>query len=140
MVKPRIFSTDIHGFCMSEEGLVFKEITHELIGCAYTVFNELKFGYSEKYYQRAYALELQKKARSFVREFPVPIAYQGCSIGRYMLDFLIDNKIIVEFKVGNDFSLQHVAQVLGYLKALNKKLALIILFSPHGVKVKRIIN
>ncbi len=123
-----------------EGGLFYEKETFDLIGCAYAVFNELKFGHSEKYYQRAYAIEIGKKGYAFQREFLVPLSYDGRSIGSYRLDFLIENKIIVEFKVGHDFSPQYMAQVLGYLKSLNKKLALIILFTPRGVKVKRVVN
>jgi GxxExxY protein len=61
-------------------------------------------------------------------------------IGRYFIDFLIENKLIVEFKVGNQIKNQHIQQVLAYLKTNNLRLGLIALFTEKGVKIKRIIN
>ena len=123
-----------------ESKLFFPKESYDLVGCAYKVFNKLKFGYHEKYYQRAYAIELHALGYKCIRELPVRITYQGKIIGRYVLDFLINNLIVVEFKVGNDFQTKQIKQILSYLKATNRKLGLLILFSPEGIKCKRIVN
>jgi len=41
--------------------LYYKDLSYKIIGCVFTVFNELGFGYREKVYQRALAEEFKKK-------------------------------------------------------------------------------
>ena len=124
-----------------EEGKVFfKRESYQLVGCAYAVYNRLKYGYHEKYYQRAYQVELAKLGFQVRREVLVRIVYNGKVIGRYMLDFLINNVIVVEFKVGNEFQSKYIKQVLAYLKSTNRKLGILILFTPSGIQYKRIVN
>jgi len=41
---------------MEREGLFYPELSYELVGLAFEVYNNLGFGYQEKYYTRAYEL------------------------------------------------------------------------------------
>lgn len=68
------------------------------------------------------------------------IDYKNQSIGRYFLDFVVDNKIVVELKIKPKFGYVHIKQVLEYLKAGSYKLAILIYFTRDGVKYKRIVN
>src|SRR3989338_5886450 len=122
------------------EEYLLKDLTYELIGLSYKVFNKMGFGYQEKYYKRAYALELSQLGKKFVQERKCVIVYQGRKIGRYFIDFVVENKVVIEFKIANDFYLQHTKQVLGYLKASGLQLGLIVLMSKNGIRIKRIIN
>lgn len=74
------------------------------------------------------------------KELHVPIIVNNKIIGRYFLDFLIEEKIVVEFKIANEQYQKHFQQVYGYLKANNLKIGLLALITPKGVKIKRIIN
>lgn len=120
--------------------LYFAKESYDLVGYAYNVFNKLKYGHHERNYQRAYAIELGISGYKFVRELPLRISYEGKNIGKYFLDFLINDQIVVELKVANDFHTSHIKQVLAYLKSINKKLGILILFTPVGVKYRRIVN
>ncbi len=122
-----------------EGTFIYQDLTYELIGCGYNVFNRLKFGYQEKYYQRAYAEELTILHKVFSREHKVVIIYNGRKIGRYFIDFLVENKIVVELKVASDFHPKHIAQVLAYMRAKQIKIGLILLFTKQGLKIKRLI-
>lgn len=64
----------------------FPELSYTLIGLTYNVFNQLGYGYHEKYYHRAYAQELVSKNLSFTREQIVKIQYRDKIIGRYFMD------------------------------------------------------
>ena len=66
--------------------------------------------------------------------------YDNKLIGKRILDFLVEGKIVVEIKKGNRFSKSHIDQVLEYLKINNLKLAILINFGSEGVMFKRIIN
>jgi GxxExxY protein len=121
-------------------GLIFPKESYDLVGCAYEVFNAMRYGHHERNYQRAYAIELGLKDYKFVRELKVSVNYRNNIIGHYFLDFLVDNKIVVELKVGNEFHGNYIKQVLTYLKATNRKLGIIFLFTPTGLFYRRIVN
>lgn len=120
--------------------MVYPRESYELVGCAYAVYNSMKYGHHERNYQRAYALELQKKGFRFIKEFKVDIIHLGKYVGRHLLDFLVEDSIVVELKVANEFYSNHIKQVLTYLKITNRRLGIIFLFTPEGIKYKRIVN
>ncbi len=120
--------------------LIYKEECFRLIGLAHNVYNELKYGLSEKIYQKAFAEELKKEGFNFEREKEVLIKYKDKVIGKYMLDFLINNEIIVELKVHNEHTTEQFKQLIGYLKSLDKRLGILILFTNQGIKFRRVVN
>lgn len=124
----------------NEESYVYADLTYKLIGLAYKIYKNLGYGLQEKYYQRAYAEELKRENYNFDQERKISIKYYDKIIGRYFVDFVVDKKIVIEFKVGTEFYETYIKQVLAYLKTANLKLGLIILITKNGVKCKRIIN
>ena len=120
--------------------MIYKELSYQIVGIAFDVYNNLGPGYQEKYYQRGFAFGLQEKNWKFRREVLVPITFKGRDIGRYYLDFLVEDKIIVELKKGDYFSRKNIEQVIAYLQATDLQLAILINFTSTGVKFKRILN
>jgi len=120
--------------------LLYKDLTEKIIGASFSVYNQLGFGHREKVYQRAHEEEYKDKGLHFKKECPVKIFYKDRLIAKYYLDFLIEDKVVVELKVANDFYTKDVKQILAYLKGNNYRLGLLIIFNKEGVKVKRIIN
>lgn len=118
----------------------FADDTYPLIGIAYKVFNDLGYGYQEKYYQRAFARELDEVGFKYGRELYFPITYQGKIIGKYFMDFVVKEKVVIELKIANNFYLKHTKQILAYLKAKNYPVGLLIFFTKDGVKFRRFIN
>ena len=106
----------------------------------FSVFNGLGYGYQEKYYQKAIAKTLKILSIPFKEQAPYNIRFKNEIIGRYFLDFLIDDKIILEIKKENNFRRQNIQQIVGYLKRTNLKLGIIVNFTKNGVKFKRILN
>lgn len=119
---------------------LYEDLTKEIIGLTFETYNNLKFGYQEKYYQRAFEELLKEKGIPYKKELSVPIEFKGKIIGRYYIDFLIEDKLVVEFKVGKEIRDQYIQQVLAYLKTNNLRLGLIALFTQKGAIIKRIIN
>lgn len=122
------------------QDIIFKDLSYKVIGLVFDVYNELGYGYQEKYYQKAISTALEKAKISFKKEFYVPLKYKNEKIGMYFCDFLVDNKIVLEIKKGNRISRYDISQLYAYLKATGLKLGLIARFTSSGVLVKRIIN
>ena len=105
--------------------LLYQDLTEKIIGSLYKVYNSLGFGYKEKEYQKAFEIELVKMGLSFKRELYCPLMYEGKIISKFFADFQIEDKLVVELKVANDFYLKHRQQVLQYLKTNDLRLGLI---------------
>ncbi len=120
--------------------LVYPELSYKVIGILFNVFNELGYGYQEKYYQKAIAIAFKDTGVIFKEQVSAPLEFRGRAIGRYYLDFLIEEKIILEIKRGDRFLRKNIEQVYGYLKKFNLKLGLLVNFTSNGLKFKRIVN
>ena len=120
--------------------LYYKDLSYEVVGLAFEVFNNLGYGYREKLYHRGYEEELINKKLGYKREVPIVLRYKDKIIGKYFIDFVVENKIVIEFKVANDFYTRDIKQLISYLKATGMKLGILIIFTKDGVKYRRFVN
>jgi len=120
--------------------LVEPELSYSIIGCAYDVYNELGYGHSEKYYQRAFSILFENRNIRFKEQVYYPLTFRDKIIGKIFLDFLIEEKIIVELKKDEKFTKSHIDQVLNYLKISNLRLAILINVTKNGIVYRRIVN
>jgi len=125
---------------MKNQNIVHKELSYKIIGIMYDVFNELSYGFQEKYYCRAIAVLLREHSLNFKEQVYIPIIFKENKIGGYYLDFLIENKIILEIKRGDRFFKKDIEQIYAYLKAHGLQLGILIRFAKDGIKIKRIVN
>lgn len=113
-------------------------LTYRIIGCAMKVHNVLGNGFQEVIYQRALAVEMEKQGLTFVREFEMPLFYDNVNIGSRRLDFLVEEKVIVELKALVRLDDVHVAQGLNYLVAYKVDKGLLLNFGAQSLEVKRL--
>jgi len=123
-----------------KKDLLFPELSYQIIGCAYDVFNQLGFGHPEKTYQRAFAEALKKRNLPFSEQHYSVVKFDEKIVGKKFFDFFVNEKVIVELKKNAYYSKQNIDQVNQYLKTTGIKLALLINFSPNGVIYKRLVN
>ena len=120
--------------------LVHSDISYKIIGVLFDVYNELGFGYQEKYYYKAIREGLKKSSLSFKEQLPIPIKYGDSKIGIYYLDFVVNEKVVLEIKQGERFLKKHFDQVLAYLKSSGLELGILAGFTSNGIKFKRVLN
>jgi GxxExxY protein len=113
-------------------------LTYKIIGCAQKVHSTLGNGFQEVIYQRALAIEIRKCGLSFSRELEMPIYYEGEVIGSRRVDFLVEDKVLVELKALTKLEDVHLAQGLNYLVAYNLDLGLLVNFGARSLEVKRL--
>ena len=116
------------------------DLTHSIIGCAMKVHSTLGNGFQEVIYQRALAIELEKAGITFRREQEMDIFYDGHNIGIRRVDFLVDNKVMVELKALTALEDVHMAQAINYLEAYNLEIGLLINFGAKSLQFKRLIS
>ncbi|MFA4890642.1 MAG: GxxExxY protein [Candidatus Paceibacterota bacterium] len=123
-----------------KKDILFPELSYKIIGILYEVYNELGYGFQEKYYEKATAKAFGQEGLNYREQMHVPLEFKGEKIGDYFLDFLVDDKIVLELKKGDNFSKKNIDQVYAYLKAKDLKLGIIAQFTSKGLKFKRIVN
>ena len=122
---------------MSEEsrnagkGLRDSEITEPIISAAIAVHRELGPGFLESVYEQALAVEFAIRGIAFVRQ-------KAIQIGEHRLDFVVEDKIVVELKAIEALENVHFAIVRSYLKAAGLSDGLILNFSSIPLTVKRV--
>jgi GxxExxY protein len=104
-------------------------ITNAIIGAAIAVHKELGPGYDEQTYENSLAIEFGVRGIKFERQYVVTIFYRGQQVGERRLDFLVEGLVIVELKAVEQLIGLFTTQVISYLKASGKKLALLINFN-----------
>jgi GxxExxY protein len=125
---------------IQRQDLIYPELSYKLVGLAYNVHNELGHGHLEKIYQKAYAKELKEANIEFKEQAPYKVIYKEEVIGNNYLDFLIEDKVIIELKRSDFYSKKYIEQISNYIKVSNLKLAILINFTSNGVRIKRIVN
>jgi GxxExxY protein len=118
----------------------YDEITRKIIGAAMKVHSALGNGFQEVIYQRAMEIEMRKSGISFVREFNMPIFYDGEQIGERRVDFFVEGIISVELKARELLEKVHYAQARNYLEAYNLEVGLLLNFGTVSLEFKRLEN
>lgn len=123
-----------------KEKLLYKDLSYEITGLAFKIDNQIGYGQTEKIYCNALEKLFINENIPYIREFYAPIKIDDEVIAKRYFDFLIDDKIILEVKVGYLNYRQVCSQVYQYLKASKHKLGLVVRFNKNGVFIKRIPN
>jgi len=116
------------------------KLSNKLIGLTFEAYNSIGSGFEEKIYQNVYEELLIRNKIDYERELYCNLIVFDKKVGRYRLDFLVKNRIIVELKCRNEIYPKDISQVINYLKVKNIKIGLIFKFGKNGVEIKRLIN
>ena len=112
------------------------ELTRQIIGAAYRVYNALGPGFLERVYENALAMEARESGLQVEQQRPVPVRYKGQLVGDYVADLVIGDKVIVEVKAMAGLDGSHEAQLINYLKATGIEVGLLLNFG-HEMQIKR---
>jgi GxxExxY protein len=116
------------------------QITEKVIGAAYRISNALGCGFLEKVYENALAYELRTGGLIVEQQRAIDVYYDGNIVGLYISDLFVEDVLPVELKAAKALDEIHFAQALNFLRASNRRVALLINFGTPKVEVKRIVN
>jgi GxxExxY protein len=128
---------------MLADPLGTNRITETIIGCGIRFHRVLGPGLLESAYVPCLELELRDAGLAVVREVPVPLVYRSVRLDAgYRVDLLVANLVVVEVKACAATVPVHRAQLLTYLKLLQKPAGLIINFNVPLLKngITRVLN
>ena len=107
------------------------EISGQIINAFHSVYNALGFGFLEKVYENAMAIELRRSGFEVEQQKPVTVYYRGVIVGEYFADLLVQQVVLVELKVASALIAAHEAQLLNYLRATNIEVGLLLNFGER---------
>jgi GxxExxY protein len=109
-------------------------ITDRIIGAAIEVHRILGPGLLESMYDAALCIELDERGLKYARQVRVPAVYKGRTLGRYCVDFIVEDLIVVEIKSVATILLIYEAQLITYLRLTTKRAGLLMNFNSHLMK------
>ncbi len=125
---------------MVDEKYLFSRLTEQVIGCAMRVHSALGSGFPEIIYQRALALELEASGVSFAREREQPVYYRDVRIGSRIVDFLVQDALLIELKAASELTDSNFSQIINYLTAFKLEVGLLINFGQKSLQYRRFIK
>ena len=129
---------DIYNKFMTE--LIYKDLTYRINGVLFEAHNELGQFANEKQYADIIENKLKAFGIDFDREKIMPPSFEGEAKGRHRVDFLVEDKLLLELKAKHFLTKEDYYQTQRYLKALNVKLAILVNFRQKRLTPKRILN
>ncbi|MDY0020562.1 MAG: GxxExxY protein [Anaerolineae bacterium] len=125
---------------MDEAEYKHSDITRKIIGAAMKVHSTLGCGFQEVIYQRAMVIEMTKWGLSFQRELEMEVYYDDQHIGTRRVDFLVEDKVMLELKAVSQLDPVHLAQAMNYLEAYKLEVGLLLNFGAKSLEIKRLIK
>jgi len=114
--------------------------TYKIIGICMEVHKNLGPGLLEIVYKDALEIEFKENNIPFEREKEYSIEYKGKILPhKFYADFIINEDIVLEVKAIKEFSSEHIAQILNYIKLSHSELGLLINFQTKSLQYKRYI-
>ena len=110
------------------------QLSYEIIGMAIKVHKILGPGLLESIYEKCLKYELIKNGYHVVQQVKVPVIYEGVDMKTDLrLDLLVNDAIIIELKAIEYILPVHEAQLMTYMKLLQKPQGLLINFNVVNI-------
>ena len=107
---------------------------------SFSIHKYLRHGHLEKVYENALANRLLKQNIKVEQQYPLKVFDEdGTILGDYFADLLIDDRLVVVLKACKIIADEHIAQILGYLRASRIEHGLLINFGAPKLQIKKYI-
>ncbi len=113
--------------------VIYPELSYIIVGILFEVHKELGEYAREKQYGDLIEKKLTEKNILYNRELVV-------SNTGNILDFLVDDKIILELKSVREISKEYYRQIQNYLQQTNKKLGILVNFRTSYLRPIRVLK
>ena len=115
-----------------------QDLTRQIIGGFYSVYNELGYGYVESVYEAALHIALAQDELTVERQSLITVWFQGHRVGRFRTDLVIEDAVILELKAQRALEPAHEAQLLNLLRGTKLEVGLLLNFGPKP-QIKRLV-
>src|SRR5690348_7753013 len=119
--------------------LVEEELTRQIIGAFFEVYNALGFGFLASIYQRALEIALRRRGLLVEREFPIEIFFGGESVGFLRIVLPVERRVFVEDESSHKLAYADRLQLMNYVTAMHLEVGLLLHFGPRP-DIKRVLG
>ena len=119
--------------------LLLKDETHQIIGCAFEVLNELGHGLNEKTYENSLAVELKLRGIPFDQQKRFTVFYKEIPVGDFIPDLIAFGSVIVDAKVIDRITDHERGQMLNYIRIAKLRVGLILNFKHPRLEWERVV-
>jgi GxxExxY protein len=124
---------------IDKPGLVLKQETQRIIGCAMEVLNQLGHGLLEKPYENALVVECRLQGVPIRQQPHFDVIYKGVKVGEYVPDLIAFDQIVIDTKVIDRIANHEIGQILNYLRITKLKVGLVLNFRRAKLEWKRVV-
>jgi GxxExxY protein len=111
------------------------EITYQIRGAIFEVYNTLGPGLLESVYEEALCYELALRGLKLERQKSVPLVYKGKELKSDMrLDIIVEDEVVIELKAVEKILPVFFKQLKTYLRLTGKHLGILVNFSSYDLK------
>ncbi|MBU4310747.1 GxxExxY protein [bacterium] len=122
----------------TDEKYLHEELTYKIIGILIKVHNTLGCGFPERIYQRAVVEDLKREDLKVEIEKEIEIVYHAKVIGKYKLDLVVEDKIILELKAATTTAKIFKDQLISYLKGTSYQVGILANFGTPKLEYFRL--
>ncbi len=125
---------------MNTDELIHADLSESIIGAAMKVLNTLTPGLNEKAYENALVIELKRRGLIVQQQKQFDVFYEGVLVDTLVPDLIVNDTIIADPKVVENFTDTHIAQMIGYLAVTGMRLALLLNLKHRDLRWKRVVR
>ena len=120
--------------------MLYEDLTRQIIGAYYDVYNTLGYGFLEQVYHNAMVKELRNRGLSCESQKHIDVFYKNEVVGYFIPDIIVEDKIILELKALSELTGEEASQVLNYLKATGMEVGILLNFGGPTASFRRYDN
>lgn len=115
------------------------QLTDTVRQTAFEVHHYFGPGHLEKVYENALAHRLRRLGLDVKQQHPLTVRDEdGTVVGDYYADILVNDCLILELKAAHDFADEHIAQILGYLRAARIEHGALLNFGAAKFQIRKL--
>ncbi len=119
--------------------LLLKEETHQILGCAFEVLNEVGHGLHEKIYENAMVVEFKLRGIPCDQQKRYPVLFKGVLVGEYVPDLIAYDLVIVDAKTIDRITDHERGKMINYLRKSKLRIGLILNLKHARLEWERIV-
>ena len=105
---------------------------------SFALHQYLRHGHLEKVYENGLASRLRKAQMKVDQQYALKVYDEdGTVLGEYFADLFVEDCLIVELKACKALAQEHIAQLLGYLRACHIEHGLLVNFGAPKLQIKK---
>lgn len=125
---------------IKNDKVIYPELSYIINGLIFKTHNALGRFRSEKSYADYFEDLLKRESIIYKREFPLEPTFKNERGRRNVPDFIVEDKIVIDFKAKKIITKEDYFQMKRYLAVSEKRLGIIVNFRQKYATIKRVLS